>query len=69
AAHRRSVCRLGARGVLELVGIYAALVLVLLETIYPLLWVLFGSLKTKQEMLSNIWGPPSSLVFQNYVDA
>ena len=42
---------------------------VLMETIYPLLWVLFGSLKTKQEMLNNIWGPPSSLVFQNYVDA
>lgn len=66
ASHHR---RIGACGVLELVGIYAALVLVLLETIYPLLWVLFGSLKTKDEMLSNIWGPPSSLVFQNYVDA
>ncbi|CAH2403961.1 carbohydrate ABC transporter permease [Mesorhizobium escarrei] len=69
ADHRHSVRRLGARGILELAGIYAALVLLLMETIYPLLWVLFGSLKTKQEMLSNIWGPPSSLVFQNYVDA
>ncbi|RUX08526.1 carbohydrate ABC transporter permease, partial [Mesorhizobium sp. M8A.F.Ca.ET.059.01.1.1] len=61
--------RLGARGLLEVAGLYAALALVLIETLYPLLWVLFGSLKTKQEMLSNIWGPPSSLVFQNYVDA
>jgi raffinose/stachyose/melibiose transport system permease protein len=61
--------QLGTRGILELAGIYAALVLVLLQTLYPLLWVLFGSLKTKEEMLANVWGPPSSLVFQNYADA
>ena len=48
--------RLDARGVLELAGVYAALVIVLLETLYPLFWVLFGSLKTKQNMLENIWG-------------
>ena len=41
----------------------------LLETLYPLLWVLFGSLKTKQNMLENIWGPPLGLEFQNYADA
>jgi len=61
--------RLGTRSLLEVAGIYAALALVLIETLYPLLWVLFGSLKTKEEMLSNIWGPPSSLVLQNYADA
>ncbi|WP_137932693.1 carbohydrate ABC transporter permease [Mesorhizobium comanense] len=61
--------RLGLSGLLEIIGIYAALALVLVETLYPLFWVLFGSLKTKEEMLSNIWGPPSSLVFQNYADA
>lgn len=71
AGHRRRglMQRLGMAGILELAGIYAALVLVLFETLYPLLWVLFGSLKTKQEMLSNVWGPPSSLVLQNYADA
>jgi raffinose/stachyose/melibiose transport system permease protein len=70
-ASRRSVLvrQLGARGLLELAGIYAALALVLVQTLYPLLWVLFGSLKTKQEMLANVWGPPSSLIFQNYADA
>jgi len=61
--------RLGRRRLLEVAGIYASLALVLIETLYPLLWVLFGSLKTKEEMLSNIWGPPSSLVLQNYADA
>jgi raffinose/stachyose/melibiose transport system permease protein len=60
---------LGWRGVLELGGVYAALVVVLLQTIYPLLWVLFGSLKTKSELINNVWGPPSELVLQNYADA
>jgi raffinose/stachyose/melibiose transport system permease protein len=54
---------------LERVGIYAALVIVLFQTLYPLIWVLFGSLKTKPELVNNVWGPPSSLVFDNYVQA
>jgi len=60
---------LGFRGVLELAGIYLALTVMVLQTIYPLLWVLFGSLKTKPELINNVWGPPSELVFQNYADA
>jgi len=55
--------------VLERLGIYAALVIVLFQTLYPLLWVLFGSLKTKAELINNVWGPPSSLVFDNYIQA
>jgi len=55
--------------VLERIGIYAALVIVLFQTLYPLIWVLFGSLKTKPELINNVWGPPSSLVFDNYVQA
>lgn len=54
---------------LERLGIYAALVIVLFQTLYPLIWVLFGSLKTKPELINNVWGPPSSLVFENYVQA
>ena len=57
------------RRMVELAGIYAALAIVLVETLYPLLWVLFGSLKTKSEMINNIWGPPSALHFENYADA
>jgi raffinose/stachyose/melibiose transport system permease protein len=64
-----SIRKLGWRGLAEFVGIYAALFAVLAQTLYPLVWVMFGSLKTKSEMINNVWGPPSGLVFQNYVDA
>jgi raffinose/stachyose/melibiose transport system permease protein len=63
------VVRLGARGIAELAGIYLALVVVLGETLYPLLWVLFGSLKTKDDMINNVWGPPQHLNLQNFADA
>jgi len=61
--------RLGARGIAELAGIYLALAVVLGETLYPLLWVLFGSLKTKDDMINNVWGPPQRLILQNFADA
>jgi raffinose/stachyose/melibiose transport system permease protein len=64
-----TIGELGWRGVLEFAGIYLALAVVLLQTVYPLLWVLFGSLKTKTDLINNVWGPPSELVFQNYADA
>lgn len=57
------------RRLVESLSTYAVLVLVVMQTIYPLLWVLFGSLKSKSEMLNNIWGPPLSLHFENYVQA
>jgi raffinose/stachyose/melibiose transport system permease protein len=53
----------------RLVAVYAALLLVLVETLYPLLWVLFGSLKTKDELINSVWGLPQAMRFQNYVDA
>ncbi len=46
---------------LELGLVYAALAVVLVQTLYPLFWVLFGSLKTKEEIITNVWGrPPAS---------
>ncbi|MET4635985.1 carbohydrate ABC transporter permease [Kaistia defluvii] len=54
---------------LERIGIYAALAIVLFQTLYPLLWVLFGSLKTKSELINNVWGPPTSPVLDNYIQA
>ena len=69
SAKRATIGMSRTHKMLELAGIYGALSIVLVETLYPLLWVLFGSLKTKTEMVNNIWGPPSSLVFQNYADA
>jgi raffinose/stachyose/melibiose transport system permease protein len=63
------VRRLGIKQLLEILGLYAALLIVLLETLYPLLWVLFGSLKTKPELIDNVWGPPARPILQNYADA
>ncbi|NEK37379.1 carbohydrate ABC transporter permease [Rhizobium leguminosarum] len=61
--------RVDGRSLGELIFVYVLLALVLVETLYPLVWVLFGSLKTKEEVIANIWGPPSGLVWQNYVEA
>lgn len=72
AAHQRlaeSLAALGWRGVVELGFVYAALLVVLVQTIYPLFWVLSGSLKTKEEVITNVWGPPSGLVLSNYAEA
>lgn len=69
AAYRRAGVMPRSRNFLEMLGVYAVLLVVVAETIYPLLWVLFGSLKTKAEMLDNIWGPPAALHFENYAEA
>ena len=49
--------------------IYAVLAILVVQTLYPLLWVLFGSLKTQPEMMNNIWGAPRALEFGNYAEA
>lgn len=36
---------------------------------YPLVWMVFQSLKSTPEMYRNVWGLPSSLLTQNYVNA
>ncbi len=38
-------------------------------TIYPIFWMIFGSLKSIDELYTNIWGPPHQLFFQNYAAA
>lgn len=51
------------------VAVYVGLGVVALQTLYPLVWVLFGSLKDKAGLINNIWGPPSELHFENYAQA
>lgn len=51
------------------IAVYLGLTVVVLQTIYPLLWVLFGSLKDKETLINNVWGPPDALHFGNYVEA
>jgi raffinose/stachyose/melibiose transport system permease protein len=69
ARHLRWKERLAGRSIAELVFVYGVLAIVLMETLYPLVWVLFGSLKTKDEVIANVWGTPSGFVWQNYVEA
>ena len=40
-----------------------------LTVLFPLLWVLFTSLKGTQEFSFNIWGLPQEFVWENYVEA
>lgn len=51
------------------IAVYVGLGVIVLQTIYPLLWVLFGSLKDKATLINNVWGPPDALHFANYVEA
>ena len=40
-----------------------------LVVVYPVAWMVFSSVKTQTELLSNIWGLPRSLALSNYADA
>jgi raffinose/stachyose/melibiose transport system permease protein len=48
---------------------YSAMILFLTVTIYPILWLLNGSLKTESEFFSNVWGIASNPQFSNYINA
>lgn len=41
----------------------------LIITIYPIIWMLSGSLKTESEFYSNVWGFPANPQWKNYFDA
>lgn len=38
-------------------------------TLYPILWLVFGSLKSSGELFNNVWGFPREIVWSNYVEA
>lgn len=48
---------------------YLMMALVVVITLYPVLWMIFGSLKSDTEFYNNIWGWPQSPVWQNYISA
>jgi raffinose/stachyose/melibiose transport system permease protein len=37
--------------------------------VYPVVWMVFASFKSETELVTNIWGPPQALAFENYVEA
>jgi raffinose/stachyose/melibiose transport system permease protein len=54
---------------LAAVASHAVLVLFVLVIVYPVVWMIFASLKTQGELVSNIWGLPSDPQWQNYARA
>jgi ABC-type glycerol-3-phosphate transport system permease component len=48
---------------------YAIMAVLVLLTIYPLLWMALGGFKQGSEFYQNIWGLPASLDFSNFVYA
>lgn len=50
-----------------LICTYALLLVFALSTVYPVVWMIFGSLKTGGEIYTNVWGPPALPRFSNYL--
>lgn len=48
---------------------YFVLGAALILTLYPLVWMLLGSLKTSSEFYTNIWGAPQQPMWRNYIEA
>ena len=57
------------REVLGTVLFYIALLAVFLVIIYPVIWMIAGSLKNEQDFYQNIWGIPASFQWDNYIRA
>ncbi|WP_162606598.1 carbohydrate ABC transporter permease [Jiangella asiatica] len=45
---------------------YAVLALVALTTIFPVLWMLYSSIKPTQDILRDVFAPPTTLYFGNF---
>lgn len=48
---------------------HVVLILASVVIVYPVIWMFFASFKSRGEIVSNIWGPPSTLQWTNYVGA
>jgi ABC-type glycerol-3-phosphate transport system permease component len=49
--------------------LYAALLLAMIQAIGPVIWIITGSLKTRQQFYADPWALPRTWQFHNYVDA
>jgi len=52
-----------------LIACYCILIFVAIIVLYPLIWLLFASLKTQQELTFNTWGIPKTFQFSNFKEA
>ncbi|RCX17526.1 carbohydrate ABC transporter membrane protein 2 (CUT1 family) [Anaerobacterium chartisolvens] len=48
--------------------VYIVLLLWLVLTVYPLIFTLLSSLKSQNDLFSNVFGLPKKIMFQNYYD-
>src|SRR5262245_57535851 len=48
---------------------HIALIFFTLLILYPVVWMVFASFKSKGELVTNIWGFPEVWQWQNYVSA
>jgi raffinose/stachyose/melibiose transport system permease protein len=48
---------------------HAVLVLACVISVYPLVWMVFGSLKSGANFFTGLWGPPSHPVWSNFTNA
>ncbi|MFT4221011.1 MAG: carbohydrate ABC transporter permease [Microbacterium sp.] len=69
ATTNRTVSRLGFAGILLRLVVWGILVVTALVVIVPLLWMLVSSLKVNTEFLADPFGLPTTLFWQNFVDA
>jgi len=53
----------------SIVAVYAVLAFFAIQTVYPIVWMVFGSLKTNDDLFTNVWGPPAILQWGNYAEA
>ena len=56
------------KSILEIV-LYILLIALSLTCVYPLLWLLFNSVKTSTDLFNNPWGIGTSFEIKNYVTA
>lgn len=48
---------------------YSVMLIIFVITIYPIIWMVSGSLKDSQEFYNNIWGIPSQIHLENFINA
>ena len=46
---------------------YLVLILMLIITVYPVLWMIFGAFKDDYEFYNNIWGMASEPRIENFI--
>ena len=49
--------------------LYLILACILMLIIYPVIWMVSGSLKTEQDFYQNVWGLPETMVWENFIQA